>query len=994
MSVDIKHGGMNMDGIYDIVVQIKTSPKIIDKFTIEAPSEMRAEGDAKTEAIKKWKRLGYKSEELEIRVLDPKELEPPPKDPTDKSKAGETVENVLEWFSGSTDVAGTIAEIKKVEKIIARFEDLEKAAKKLNIAGYVFTGIDIVTDFAVLCGYYYEFKKSEPGSRKREALQNEMALCYFSMTKTLIMSVIPGGGVIDLGLKAIAALVMAIMQAKADEKLVTEKYLYEKEENSLSEGDFYHEIEWRMFTARISMDDILAIRRDFFEGTWPGVTFHPDYSTGVSVGNIKDKDGPTKNITVTFDANGGKSPTPPSKRATPGHAYFKLATASRDYRTFVGWYDAPEGGTKVEPTDIVTDSKAKDHTLYAHWAIGDGPILAYFDAQGGTPEPAPFYLAINKKFEYGCPIVEKNGYTFGGWWYMSSSGKEVKFLNESYIHLNISTTTFTIYAKWTIRNVKVMFDSVGGTAPNPASREITFDTAYGTLPNVSNRGYKFDGWFTEAIGGTEIKPTDKVANGKDHTLYAHWAITVTVEFNSNGGTPNPAKKEVTVTVMAQGGTPNPFLLRTDLGYLGKFDDCPTVKKEGYTFGGWWYKAPSGKEGEFQPPCLIDLKSSTATFTVYAKWTKNVTVKFDSNGGGTPSFTTKEYSPGSAYGSFPTVDRDGYDFDGWFTEAKDGTPISEKDIVGHKVLYAHWAEEKASGITVTFDADGGTPVPSPRNRTFDSEYGKLPSVYKPNYNFVGWFNLPEGGKTVDANTKLVDRYDHTLYARWSPAGGMLVTFEPNGGDTPDPPTKNFSPGYKYGELPNCNRSGYSLDGWFTEAKGGTKVNGKDVFTASYNTLYAHWTSTSAITVSFDAAGGTPIPYDKGIHTPGSPYGKLPTVTRDGYSFDGWYNAAEGGTKIEESDIATYNIKLYAHWIDDTSKPTPTPDLKSITISFDTNGGTPKPAPRVVPIGSDYGRLPTVAKAGCKFLGWANDLGDVNETTKTFATSHTLYAIWDK
>lgn len=45
--------------------------------------------------------------------------------------------------------------------------------------------------------------------------------------------------------------------------------------------------------------------------------------------------------------------------------------------------------------------------------------------------------------------------------------------------------------------------------------------------------------------------------------------------------------------------------------------------------------------------------------------------------------------------------------------------------------------------------------------------------------------------------------------------------------------------------------------------------------------------------------------------GAAYGTLPTPTRDGYTFDGWYTAASGGTKITESSKYSVN-KLYAHW----------------------------------------------------------------------------------
>ena len=48
-----------------------------------------------------------------------------------------------------------------------------------------------------------------------------------------------------------------------------------------------------------------------------------------------------------------------------------------------------------------------------------------------------------------------------------------------------------------------------------------------------------------------------------------------------------------------------------------------------------------------------------------------------------------------------------------------------------------------------------------------------------------------------------------------------------------------------------------------------------------------------------------------------YGSLPTATRPGYIFDGWYTEVEGGEKITEEDevLLTDNQTLYAHWIKD-------------------------------------------------------------------------------
>ena len=48
--------------------------------------------------------------------------------------------------------------------------------------------------------------------------------------------------------------------------------------------------------------------------------------------------------------------------------------------------------------------------------------------------------------------------------------------------------------------------------------------------------------------------------------------------------------------------------------------------------------------------------------------------------------------------------------------------------------------------------------------------------------------------------------------------------------------------------------------------------------------------------------------------GSSYGTLPTPTRTGYTFDGWYTSATGGTKITSSSVVNVSgdQTLYAHW----------------------------------------------------------------------------------
>ena len=52
--------------------------------------------------------------------------------------------------------------------------------------------------------------------------------------------------------------------------------------------------------------------------------------------------------------------------------------------------------------------------------------------------------------------------------------------------------------------------------------------------------------------------------------------------------------------------------------------------------------------------------------------------------------------------------------------------------------------------------------------------------------------------------------------------------------------------------------------------------------------------------------------------GNTYGSLPTPSRSSYTFDGWYTASSGGSKVTSSTIvtATSDHTLYAHWVSNT------------------------------------------------------------------------------
>ena len=145
----------------------------------------------------------------------------------------------------------------------------------------------------------------------------------------------------------------------------------------------------------------------------------------------------------------------------------------------------------------------------------------------------------------------------------------------------------------------------------------------------------------------------------------------------------------------------------------------------------------------------------------------------------------------------------------------------------------------------------------------------------------------------------------------------VTWNANGGSCGTASTQVTS-GNAIGTLPEATKIGYNFDGWYTAPSGGDKISATTPVTANV-TYYAQFTTTTPTvyyTVIWDANGGscgtTSSNVESGL-TIGSVINPLPTATKSGdYSFDGWYTAVNGGTKITASTPVTGNVTYYAHY----------------------------------------------------------------------------------
>ena len=106
-----------------------------------------------------------------------------------------------------------------------------------------------------------------------------------------------------------------------------------------------------------------------------------------------------------------------------------------------------------------------------------------------------------------------------------------------------------------------------------------------------------------------------------------------------------------------------------------------------------------------------------------------------------------------------AERDGYIFEGWYTEANFVNKVTEipaEGIAGiDYMFYAKWSE----ACTVTFDSDGGTAV-DPQKLRKNEKAEKPDDPKKEGYTFKGWFLNDE---EYDFNTPVTANI--TLKAKW-------------------------------------------------------------------------------------------------------------------------------------------------------------------------------------------------------------------------------------
>ena len=153
----------------------------------------------------------------------------------------------------------------------------------------------------------------------------------------------------------------------------------------------------------------------------------------------------------------------------------------------------------------------------------DARATITFETNGGTPV-AP--ITAKRGTAITAPAAPtKSGYTFGGWYTDTA-------LTQAYTFDRMPNDSITLYAKWNINSYTISFNSNGGSAVAPISRE--YGAAITAPINPTKSGYTFVGWYTDAAL-TQAYTFGRMPN-ESITLYAKWEIatlTITYQYTTD-----------------------------------------------------------------------------------------------------------------------------------------------------------------------------------------------------------------------------------------------------------------------------------------------------------------------------------------------------------------------------------------------------------------------------------------------------------------------------
>lgn len=726
------------------------------------------------------------------------------------------------------------------------------------------------------------------------------------------------------------------------------------------------------------------------------------------------------NYSISYDLQGGSISNQPTSYNIESDT-ISIPKPTKNGYTFIGWTGSNGNTPQVNVT--IPKGSTGNKSYKANWSAVNYSIS--YNLDGGTIKGAPTSYNIETP-TFTIPQPTRSGYTFEGW-----TGTGLSGLTKNVSVSKGSTGNRTYTAHWKVITYSITYDLQGGSiSGQPTSYTIESPTL--NIPRPTKTGHTFLGW-TGSNGNTNQLDVS-IAHGSigNKTYTAHWKIntyTMTVSHYKYNQHTDKWDFIKTITEKANYGTVYIPKYDTPTGYYNykrDWDKGWTVTGNG-TFNVYYYPnsytldVNTWLDGARSPGGYTDI-----LFNVYIN-DKLVNSK------------VQDYCSTHLYGDtykIEMISNSKYTYEksvytgtisnATSVEVKAQTvPVVERLICEQsgndnfyvyayvsglgsldRVVFPSWTDE-AGQDDLNPNWQTGEKADEKGNWTFNGQsynYRKL--IKSADHKRTGkdehnWYNIHVyayngyGGKTIKTTTFA---FKYNVAFNYNKPLNATSTIN-NSSETVRKVTYNTA----YGTLPNPSMNGWTFNGWYTAATGGNKVDGTNIYKYAYGTtLYAHWTA-NKYTLSFDYnkpsnassningnnTTSKTVVYD-------SPYGDLPNPTLKGWTFNGWYTAKDGGTKVTASTIYRIvgNSTLYAHWT-----------ANVYTVSFDYN----KPAnatsnmtgadikSKQVTYDSVYGSLPNPGMKGWTFNGWytAKD-GGIKVTASTIynitASNQTLYAHW--
>ena len=181
----------------------------------------------------------------------------------------------------------------------------------------------------------------------------------------------------------------------------------------------------------------------------------------------------------------------------------------------------------------------------------------------------------------------------------------------------------------------------------------------------------------------------------------------------------------------------------------------------------------------------------------------------------------------------------------------------------------------------------------------------------------------------------------------------------------------------------NESSSTFSGWYKDPYFAVKFDGVEFMESI--TLYSLCGAIVTVTLNFNSEVGHGIQLvPKKLAAVNNSYGDLPTPTKLGHRFVGWFDDNNEIVTSESVVRKGSDHTLYAHW-----------EICNYNVTFEPNEGYVSQTYKTITFNKSYGDLPTPTKLGHMFVGWFDDNNEIvtSESVVKKGSDHTLYGHWE-